>query len=45
MAKGYDPLDNKTLQDCLDSLSIHRVELLKREYSSNYNDKSLKVGG
>ena len=45
MAKGYDPLGDKTLQECLDSLSVPEVGLLKRECSSNYCDKSLKVGG
>lgn len=45
MAKGYDPLGNRTLHECLKSLSVSKIGLLKREYSSNYNDESLKVGG
>lgn len=45
MHEGYDPLNGKTLQERLISLLEPQVKSLQREYSRNYNDESLKVGG
>lgn len=45
MMKGYDPLQGKTLKERLSELADYEKETLMREYSHDYSDKSLMVGG
>ncbi len=45
MMLGYDPLEGKTLQEKLDKFPDYKPRVLKREYSHDYNNTKIKVGG
>ncbi len=45
MKDGYDPLMGKSIADRLKELPDYNKEILKREYSQDYSDKSLMAGG
>ena len=45
MMNGYDPLDGKTQRERLAELPDYAPIQLKREYSLNFSDTRLKVGG
>ena len=45
MRKGYDPLHGKSIFEALNELQDYAKEKIKREYSQDYSDKRLMVGG
>ncbi|WP_302458047.1 radical SAM protein [Mediterranea massiliensis] len=45
MKNGYDPLHGKSIFEVLNGLQDYTKEKLKREYSQDYSDKRLMVGG
>lgn len=45
MKNGYDPLRGKSIFETLNELQDYTKEKLKREYSQDYSDKRLMVGG
>ena len=45
MKKGYDPLHGQSIIDVLNGLQDYIKANLKREYSQDYSDKGLMVGG
>lgn len=44
LKQGNDPLDGKTVQECLSSISVPLLDL-KQEYGQNYRNKKLTAGG
>jgi MoaA/NifB/PqqE/SkfB family radical SAM enzyme len=44
LRQGNDPLNGKTVQECLSSVSIPMLEL-KQEYEHNYRNEKLMIGG
>lgn len=45
MKNGYNPLNERTLQERLEELESYKPFELKREMSQDYSDKRLTVGG